>query len=117
MLYPATLRWTKVSRIGKNISRNMQKSTEPHSNYPLIERELVENAFFSNVPPFSYLSPTQHTILYNPARSFSKTANLLHDIKCVTTSYYEDLGLESNASSKEIKEAFYRQDIHGFHGM
>lgn len=41
-------------------------------------------------------------------RKFSRTSSLQHDIKCVTTSYYEDLGILSTASSKEIKEAFYK---------
>ena len=45
---------------------------------------------------------------YQWYRKFSRTSSLQHDIKCVTTSYYEDLGILSTASSKEIKEAFYK---------
>lgn len=40
-------------------------------------------------------------------RQISRTSCLNHDIKCVTTTYYEDLGIISTASSKEIKDAFY----------
>jgi len=40
-------------------------------------------------------------------RQISRTSWLQHDIKCATTSYYEDLGIISTASSKEIKDAFY----------
>ena len=41
-------------------------------------------------------------------RNFTRSSPLHHDIKCVTTSYYEDLGLASNATSQEIKESYYR---------
>merc|ERR1711894_516224 len=45
---------------------------------------------------------------YTVYRKFRRSSSLQHDIKCVTTSYYEDLGIQSTASSKEIKEAFYK---------
>jgi len=82
------------------------KYTTTQYGYAIIERK-HKNIFEQS--KLDHKSNISHpAIVCIPSRKLSTSSKLNHEIKCVTNSYYEDLGLESTASSHEIKEAFYR---------
>ena len=82
------------------------KYTTTQYGYAFIERNQKNITEHSKLDHKSNIS---HPAIVNiPSLKLSTSSKLNHEIKCVTNSYYEDLGLESTASSHEIKEAFYR---------
>ena len=82
------------------------KYTTTQYGYAFIERNHKNITEHSKLDHKSNIS---HPAIVNiPSLKLSTSSKLNHEIKCVTNSYYEDLGLESTASSIEIKEAFYR---------
>ena len=107
----------QVLKHRKHITQGMLIARSSHYTYPSTESYFVDNLIHSNVVQLRNVSSIPHIILRDPKRQFSRSSSLQHDIKCVTNSYYEDLGLESSATSKEIKDAFYRQEIHEDHGI
>ena len=91
----------------KYISQNMPKA--PYSRKSLIN--IDKSALEIELQPLKLLKTSlnfRKSTTCLSVRQFSRTSSLNHDIKCVTTSYYEDLGILSTATSKEIKDAFYK---------
>ena len=82
------------------------KYTTTQHGYAIIEKTHKNIFEHSKLDRKSNIS--HPAIVCIPSRKLSTSSKLYHEIKCVTNSYYEDLGLESTASSHEIKEAFYR---------
>ena len=117
MLRATTDIGTQVLKHRKHITQGMLIARSSHYTYPSTESYFVDNSIHSNGIQLRNESLIPPIILRYHKRKFSRSSSLQHDIKCVTNSYYEDLGLESSATSKEIKEAFYRQEIHEDYGI
>ena len=116
MLRVTTENGIRVLNQNKHITQNMKIARLSQYTHCSTERYFVDNKIISNVIQFKNGPLIQPIAFHKHNRKFSRSSSLLHDIKCVTNSYYEDLGLESTATAKEIKEAFYRQEIHCAHG-
>ena len=109
MLRSAAVIRIKMIQSNNLIKQNMQKYHTTQCYYFSHGDYSVESALSTSNLQNKNASILPVMVFCN--RKFSRSSKLLREIKCVTTSYYEDLGIESNASSKNIKEAFYRQVI------
>ena len=105
----------KIARMSQ-YTQNMKIERLPQYTHCSTESYLVDNKIISNVVQFRNGNLIQPTAFHQHNRKFSRSTSLLHEIRCVTNSYYEDLGLESTATAKQIKDAFYRQETHSAHG-
>lgn len=107
MLRATTEKGIRVLKQSKHITQNMLIKRLSQNTYSSTEHYCVDNAIKSYVQ-FRNGSLIQPIVFHKHNRKFSRSSSLLHDIKCVANSYYEDIGLDSTATAKEIKEAFYR---------
>lgn len=92
----------------KDIKQNMSIATLSQCTLSNTHNKLKHRTTTCNAIWPENSSQFKHLVNYTAYRKFRRSSLLQHDIKCVTTSYYEDLGIQSTASSKEIKEAFYK---------
>ena len=104
-------KWIRDIKSSNKRQQNMQNSISSHSPHSSSHNYFYGNLFVAiALKESNSLLFVRRNIFYDWKRTFSRSSNLSHEIKCVTNSYYEDLGLQTSATSKDIKDAYYRQE-------